>query len=353
MENDFQARLDEHKKRQAGQPDQENELDFTPEPEPEIAAEETMEPETSAPPDMVNMTEHQKLQKSYKEARKKMNEATAQAAKERRRADALQAELDAMKSNAAPPVEQADGQAEPDLDFMPESEPQGADTPDDFASLIADIPELAPLIDRLKAIEDKVGGVESGLNEYKTQQRSEKFMERVRAAHPEIDEYVPAIDAEEYTPKQQQFADWYNSQPEDVQAMLKQDATADEAIAALSMFFSSMGEEESEGEMEPEEAMGEEPGETVEEPESTEEEESEMQEEKPEVAVVIAAKKPVPSKEKIDAARGMSAVNVKTSGSTDKGPKTFTRAQIDKMSPEDFRKNRDDIMAAMQRGEIM
>lgn len=333
MARNFQAELDASRDNVKKAFGKNAEPDLTPPEEPEgsteaeeeatepvdNAEEETAEhPEESAP-EMVDIETHQKALDAHKAATKRMHEATTEAAN-------LRKELEALRANSMPSGE------DEELDTMPPSEPISEDAEHDLSSIVNDYPELAPLVAIVDAIKQKIGGVEADFNEYRTQQHSMQFWQAVKGAHPDIETYLPVVGAEEYTPEQQKFADWFNSQPEEVQSMLKKDATADEANKALAMFYDTLTGTENESE--PEES-------------------AETEGEKPAVAIVIAGKKPVPSKEKIDQAKATSAVNIKPNGANpNKTMPKFTRAQIEKMSPDEYMRNKDEIMAQMKRGEI-
>lgn len=289
---------------------------------PESEVHEPQAPETQAlpeegtpvEPEQTEQIEEQKestvSEERYKAAVQAMNSAQRELA-DKRKHDAsrddliqqLQAQVQQLKEDK--PAAKDPDSTQPD-----------AGENDDLADALEIYPEVVnPLLKRIASLEkrlanvsDDVGNVKTVADRYqKTEQETaeDKHWAFIKSKHSDVDEIVASPD----------YADWYPQQAPLIQQALQQ-GSAKDVVAALSLFRAEF-------------------------PKSV-----------PDADVVPETDKPVaPKIDKLAAAREAASPTIKSTQKTEQKP-TFTNAQIEKMSRDEFLKHEAAIDEALARGEI-
>ena len=166
--------------------------------------------------------------------------------------------------------------------------------------------KLASVSDDVGNVKGEVGNVRAVADRYQqAEQKTEadRHLDAIRAKHADIDEIVT----------DPVYAEWYNGQDESIQRVLRE-GNAKSVISALNMFRADH-------------------------PKSVPDTKQETKTE---------SAKP----DKLAAAREAASPTVKSSQKPTEQKQTFTQAQIDKMSREEFSKNESAIDEAIARGEV-
>jgi hypothetical protein len=267
------------------------------------------EPETEPKPDVVEA-------ERYKNAVKAMNAAQAELADRRKQDNEVnnyikqlqeqnQSLLQSLKTK---PEEAAIPQtiADDDVDLK-EAKEIYPEVINPLLKIIANLEKkLANVSDDVGNVRGEVGNVKAVADRYQqSEQKNEadRHMDAIKMKHPDVDEIVT----------DPVYAEWYNGQDESIQRVL-QEGNAKSVISALNMFRADH-------------------------PKSV-----------PELKQEVKTETAKP--DKLAAAKEAASPTVKSSSNPTDKKQTFTQAQIDKMSREEFTKNEAAIDEAIARGEV-
>ncbi len=253
----------------------------------------------------------------YKNAVVAMNKAQRELA-EKRKEDAnrdsvieqLQSQVQALTQQLASKSEQ------PETDVKPDQKTESSiDSGEDLEEALELYPEVInPLLSRIKLLEGKLNAMSGDvtasrqtMEDYRQQKRQEAYSNhwaQILDRHPDTREIVQS----------QEYASWYERQPNMIRQALEKGSAGD-VIAALNLFKSEY-------------------------PAQTE--------------AQAPHNRAVNKQDKLAAAKAASMPNVKTSAKG-KAPtkRTFTSAEINSMSMDEYRKYEKEIDEALAKGEIV
>lgn len=290
--------------------DSEEALEEATEPE-SMTEEEDVEAFSESETDQSSQ-EAQVPESRYKSAVSAMNKAQRELA-EKRKEDAARDDLIVQLQQQLQQMQQQLQEKPAARDQEPTQNSESTSSEDDLAEAQELYPEVInPLMARIKQLEGKLNAMHSDVSEskqmsvdYRQQKQNEAYNNhwaQILDKHPDTREIVQS----------QAYKNWYEQQPSMVRQALAQ-GTAGDVIAALNLFRM----------------------------------------EYPAQRAVNTSAKETQRQDKLAAAKAVSSPNVKTSAKG-KAPtkRTFTNAEINNMSIEEYREYEKEIDEAFAKGEI-